>query len=137
MSNPRKPEHLKALSGTTRPDRATVTVLSTERLTVTPEAPGWLPNDHAIREWSVLAPRMVACAILTPDMVAPLGHLCALHGMLCASWIQKKPPNAATITAYRQLAAAFGLTPADASKVTKPPRGSPNAFRRLRGRGNE
>jgi hypothetical protein len=128
MSRPRKPSALKALIGTLRPDRDPVVVPLAERLNVVPETPGWLPNEHAVREWCALAPRMVSCGILTADMVSALGHLCALHGMLCASWMERKPPNAATITAYQQLAASFGLTPADVSKVTKPPRATPNRF---------
>jgi hypothetical protein len=126
----KKPPELKALAGTTRPDRAPVIALSGERLTVTPEPPGWLPNEHALREWNLQAPGMVACGILTPAMVSPLAHYCSLHGLMVARWRSPdKPPTAALCTSYRQFAASFGLFPtATASTAPK----KPNAFAALK-----
>lgn len=118
MANPRKPTTLKAISGTVQPCRAlpkeapTLPVISD-----VPEAPDWLPNAHAVKEWDRLAPILVANKLLTEAGLSALGMLCALHGKLVQLWAAGEAPVASMVSQYRNLINDFGLTPVSQGKV--------------------
>lgn len=65
MSNPRKPPQLKAVSGTARKDRDIGAAVDLPLVSSVPEAPDWLPNAHAVKEWDRLAPILTANKLLT------------------------------------------------------------------------
>lgn len=119
----RKPPELKALAGTDRQDRAESGISSLlPRLDVAPSPPDWLTLPEAVREWSALAPTLVACALLRPTMVSSLGHLCQLHAVLVEAYRAGEPPKAALVAAYTRLAGLFGLTAVDARRLPSPDR---------------
>lgn len=113
----RRPEHLKALIGTARPDRAIGGVVVAAPLHAPPEPPSWLTDDAALAEWHRLTPRLVACRLLTESMTTTLAHLCAAHGAIVAIYERNQEPRAALIAQYARLAGEFGLTPISSSKI--------------------
>ena len=118
MPNPAKPARLKAVSGTARPDRAQgVPVVELPTIGVVPDAPDWLPNGHAIREWDRLAPILVANGLLTEGGVSALGVLCALHGKVVQLFAAGEAPTGHMVAQYRNLINDFGLTPVAQGKV--------------------
>lgn len=106
----RKPDHLKLLTGTFRPDRAAPTGANLPPLTETPPPPDWLPNAHAVREWKRLVPFLIGARLLTETALSALGHLCALHGKLVQLWSAGETPTGHLVSQYRLLAADFGLS---------------------------
>lgn len=96
MSNPRKPPQLKAVAGTARKDRADAPAVELPLVSATPEAPDWLPNAHAVKEWDRLAPILTANKLLTEAGCSALGHLCALHGKIVQLWAARSAKKPAT-----------------------------------------
>lgn len=134
MPNPRKPAKLKAISGTNQKCRETVSI-DYEQVPEVPDAPDWLPNAHAVKEWDRLAPILHNVGILTEAGVMALGHLCALHGKLVQLWSAGETPTGHMLGQYRALINDFGLTPVAQSKV-KPMDGKSkkaNKFAQLKG----
>lgn len=120
----RKPDHLKVITGTARPDRALPPKPALPALEGVPPAPDWLPNAFAANEWRRLAPVLVANRLLHDGNVNVFGQLCALHGRLVQMWAAGTIPTAALLSAYRALSVAMGLT-----HMTLPaPAGKPNRF---------
>ena len=117
---PPKPDHLKALAGTARPDRARPANVAADAITETPAAPDWLPNCHAVREWDRLAAMLTSNRVLTELDLGTLGHLCAVHGKLVQLWAAGETPTGHLIAQYNSLAGAFGLTPVMRAKVPTP-----------------
>jgi phage terminase small subunit len=117
MSNPRKPPQLKVIAGTTRKDRDIGTSVVLPLVSATPEAPDWLPNAHAVKEWERLAPILTANKLLTEAGCSTLGHLCALHGKLVQIWTAGEVPTGQMQAQYRNLINDFGLTPVAQSRV--------------------
>jgi phage terminase small subunit len=112
MSRPRKPDHLKLVSGTDQPcRREPEPEVRVPALEESPEPPDWLPNAHAVKEWCVLAPIMTANRLLTDANVSALGQLCALHGKLVQLWSAGETPTGHLLAQYRNLINDFGLTP--------------------------
>lgn len=117
MPKPRKPSHLKALAGTARPDRKSVPAPTGNVLEEAPDAPDWLPNGHAIKEWNRLAPILVANRLLTDAAVSTLGHLCALHGKIVQLWAAGETPTGHLLAQYNKLIDAFGIPPVASTKL--------------------
>lgn len=118
MANPRKPTALKLIAGTDqpcrRPDAAPVELpLAAE----VPDAPDWMPNAHATKEWQRLAPILHGVGLLTDAGLSALGMLCALHGKLVQLWSAGESPTGHMLAQYRALVNDFGLTPVAQGKV--------------------
>lgn len=126
----KKPAGLKVVSGTARKDRAVDSAVDLPVVSSVPDAPDWLPNAHAVKEWNRLAPVLVANKLLTEGGLSPLGNLCALHGKMVQLWAAGEAPVASMMAQYRNLVNDFGLTPVAQGKV-KPvadkPEGNPFA----------
>lgn len=117
MPRPRKPTNLKLLSGTSRPDRDLPGALQLPAADQVPEAPDWLPNAHAVREFEKLATALQATGVLTEASIVPLAHLAALHGKIVQMYAAGAAPSGHLVAQYRNLCGDFGLTPATAAKV--------------------
>ena len=113
----RKPSGLKVVSGTTRKDREPEQAVELPTIDAVPDAPDWLPNAHAIKEWKRLAPILVANKLLTEAGLAALAHLCALHGKIVQLYAAGEAPAAALVSQYRNLLNDFGSPPAAQGKV--------------------
>jgi phage terminase small subunit len=113
----KKPATLKAVSGTTRPDRPQASMTELPLIAETPQPPDWLPNGHAVKEWERLAPILVANKLLTEAGLSAFGMLCALHGKLVQLWAAGEAPVASMVAQYRNLINDFGLTPVAQGKV--------------------
>lgn len=113
----RKPTRLKVISGTTQPCRAIAATVALPAVDAVPDAPDWLPNAHAIKEWNRLAPILVANKLLTEAGLAALAHLCALHGKIVQLYAAGEAPAAALVSQYRNLLNDFGIPPAAQGKV--------------------
>jgi phage terminase small subunit len=116
MPRPRKPHTLKVIAGTDRKDRE-VPVVDLPVVDRAPQAPDWMPNAHAVKEWDRLAGILAANGLLTEAGLAPLGQMCALHGKIVQLYAAGESPNASLIAQYRNLANDFGLTPVAQGKV--------------------
>lgn len=134
MPGPAKtPRSLKVIAGTDRPDRAPETPpVSLPTLSEVPEAPDWLPNAHAKKEWDKLAPMLVAAGLLTDGGVSALGMLCSLHGKIVQLYAAGESPTGHMIAQYRGLVNDFGLTPGAQGRVKASGNdGPPNRFARF------
>ena len=119
MGNPRKPTQLKAIAGTERKDRASKKAdVELPPLADVPEAPDWLPNAHAVKEWNRLAPILVANKMLAEADLGTLGHMCALHGKIVQLYAAGEAPAASMVGTLRTLQNDFGLSPVARGKVT-------------------
>lgn len=78
----RKPDEMKLLHGTWRPDRAAPDHVELPLVEGMPLPPVWLTNVHALDEWRRLVPVLVANRLLTQASLATFAHLSALHGAL-------------------------------------------------------
>ena len=118
MANPRKPTSLKVVAGTDqpcrRPESAPVDLPLVDRV---PDAPDWLPNAHAVKEWQRLAPILTANKLLTEAGLSALGQLCALHGKVVQLYAAGEAPVASMVAQMRGLMNDFGLTPVAQGKV--------------------
>lgn len=117
MGNPRKPAHLKAVAGTGQPCREAPPSVEMPLVNSVPNAPDWLPNAHAVKEWDRLAPILHANKLLTEACLSALGVLCALHGELVDLWSRRVSPTGHMLAQYRALVNDFGLTPVAQGKV--------------------
>lgn|SRR5690606_17067456 len=113
----KRPSHLKAVAGTSRPDREPEAHVALPLVDSVPPAPDWLPNAHAIREFDRLAPILHANSLLTEAGVSALGHLCALHGKIVQLYAAGESPSGHMVAQYRALINDFGLTPVAQGKV--------------------
>lgn len=113
----RKPAVLKAVSGTQRNDRDITPNIELPTVSAVPDAPDWLPNMHAVKEWNRLAAILTANKLLTEGGISALGMLCALHGKLVQLWAAGEAPTGHMMAQYRALINDFGLTPVAQGKV--------------------
>ncbi len=104
-------------------------VVTLPPVSTVPAAPDWLANAHAIKEWSRLAPILVANKLLTEANLSPLAHACCLFGRLAQSWASGIPPTAALQAQYRNLINDFGMTPVSQGKVPAGGSGAPGGNR--------
>lgn len=119
MPGPSKtPPHLKSIAGTIRADRdSDANAIQFATLDTLPEAPDWLPNGHAVKEWNRLGQVLVANKLLTEASLMAFAHLCALHGKVVQLWTAGETPTGHMLSQLRGLFDAFGVPPAAASKV--------------------
>jgi phage terminase small subunit len=113
----KKPHALKIVAGTDRKDRAPVNPVELPLAGAVPDAPDWLPNAAAVKEWNRLAPILFAVGLLTDAGLSALGMLCALHGKLVQLWAAGESPTGHMLAQYRALVNDFGLTPVAQGKV--------------------
>jgi phage terminase small subunit len=118
MSRPRKPTQLKAIAGTSRPDRVATLEVDLPLVDKLPCAPDWMPNGHAVKEWDRLAPILMNNKLLSEGDLAPLAHLCALHGKIVQLYAAGESPTASLISTLRGLHNDFGLSPVARGKVS-------------------
>lgn len=116
----RKPDEMKLLHGTWRPDRAAPDHVELPLVEGMPLPPVWLTNVHALDEWRRLVPVLVANRLLTQASLATFAHLCALHGALVQLSITGAVPQASLLAQYRALANDFALTYAGQQKLSPP-----------------
>jgi phage terminase small subunit len=126
MPTPRKPPHLKLLSGSRQPDPGPAIDLPV--LEVVPPPPEWLPNAHAVNEWKRLALVLTANRLLTEASLGALGVLCAIHGEIVDLWSRRVSPTGHLLAQYRNLSNDFGMTPISRSKVRTDAPHQPNLF---------
>jgi phage terminase small subunit len=117
MSKPRKPTALKVISGTDRKDRDVPNAVTLPLVSDIPEAPSWMPNAHAVKEWDRLASILYHNNLLTDASLTTLGILCSLFGKICQLYSAGESPTGHMIAQYRGLANDFGLTPVAQGKV--------------------
>lgn len=118
MAGPgKKPSSLKVVAGTERKDRAPESHVDLPVLSDVPEAPDWLPNSHAIKEWDRLAAILTANKLLTEGGLSALGMLCALHGKIVQLYAAGEAPTASMAGTLRNMENDFGLTPVAQGKV--------------------
>lgn len=117
MARPRKPTSLKVVAGTDRPDRDQPPAAELPLVDAVPEAPDWMPNAHARKEWERLAPILHANKLLTEAGLSALGQLCALHGKTVQLYAAGEAPVASMVAQLRGLMNDFGLTPVAQGKV--------------------
>lgn len=110
MPNARKPRVLKIMQGTLRKDRD-VPEPDYPVVEDTPDAPDWLINPEAVKEWRRITALLCPQRVLTEADLSVLGHLCNLHADCVTTWRANRSPDAATITQLRLLNVEFGLTP--------------------------
>jgi len=127
-----KPRHLKALSGTLRPDRDKDFPRATPRVG---PAPRGLPPE-ARKLWKLYAARLEELGLASELDRPALERLCVLHGLLKGAEQEmlsfgftvpdkkgavKRSPAATLYTQllkeYRELLKAFGMTPAARQKM--------------------
>lgn len=113
----KKPTSLKVVAGTTRKDREVPGAVDLPLVSAVPKAPDWLPNAHAVKEWSRLAPILVANRLLTEGGLSALGMLCALHGKIVQLYAAGEAPTGHMLAQWRNVTNDFGLTPAAQGKV--------------------
>ena len=117
MANPKKPNHLKVISGTNRKDREAESVIEHPLVENVPVAPDWLSNIHAKKEWDRLSPILHANKLLTQAGLMAFGHMCSLHGKLVQLWAAGESPSGHLLSQYRNLINDFGLTPVAQGKI--------------------
>lgn len=117
MANVRKPAQLKSISGTGQKCREVPSIVDLPVLSTVPEAPDWLPNSHAVKEWDRLARILTANKILTEGGLSALGMLCALHGKIVQLYAAGEAPTASMAGTLRNMENDFGLTPVAQGKV--------------------
>ena len=113
----RKPDNLKLLHGTWRPDRAAQEHLELPLVEGIPQPPAWLIDQLAVDEWFRLAQILTANRLLTEAALGPLAILCAIHAAIAHATSAGVMPKAALIATYRALAGDFGLTLAAQQKL--------------------
>lgn len=119
MANPRKPSALKAIAGTNQKCRDAAVANSVEMppLSNIPDAPDWLPNAHAVKEWNRLAPILTNNKLLTEAGLSALALLCSLHGKCVQLFAAGECPTGHMVAQCRNLMNDFGLTPVAQGKV--------------------
>jgi P27 family predicted phage terminase small subunit len=135
MARPRKSEHVKELSGTSRPDRKIKVAPSGDRLLAETLKPPKTLSRGARAEWKVLAPRVAALGLLTTTTIRTFQLLCETLGTIREAEAaikkdgftiptkdgEKKNPAVSIMETARaqarQLFAEFGLSPRSRQNV--------------------
>lgn len=115
MAYPKKPNNLKVITGSRQPK--TAEFVDFPVLDELPEAPNWLPNPHAVKEFDKLARILHANKLLTEGGVGALAQMCALYGKMVQLWSAGETPTGHMVAQYRALVNDFGLTPVAQGKV--------------------
>jgi hypothetical protein len=107
---PRKPKHLKLISGTDQPCRRKPDEdVGAPVLEDVPQPPDWLPNAHATREFKRLAPIAMRLGRLTEANVSAFALLCSVHGKIVQLLNAGEMPTGFLFSQYRAFASDFGL----------------------------
>jgi phage terminase small subunit len=114
MANPRKPEALKALQGTTRKDRKKEEVAF--RLMDSNEPPPELMGPEAIALWHTMSEELMRLNLFAVADVPSLVTYCNTYQSMIIYWREGSSPPGNLLTQFRQLANEFGATPASRSK---------------------
>ncbi len=117
MPNPKKPPALKAISGTSRPDRDSGAVVDLPLVSEYPNPPDWLPNHFAVEEWHRVVPILMANKLLTEAALSAVGHMCALDGKLRQEYAAGITPTGSLLSILRGYQNDFGLTAVSQGKV--------------------
>ncbi len=115
MPNPIKPDHLKVLEGTDRPDRSHPAPEFPPPDSLAP--PDWLNGPEAAVEWKRLVELLEPVRIFTEADRTMLGWLCNQHGKLVQLVRAGETPTSAQYSQLRFFYTEFGLTPASRSKA--------------------
>lgn len=126
MPRNRKPNALKVLAGTDRPDRHREEAQFPKPDSFEP--PDFLTGPIAVQIWRDLVELLDGAGVLDAADVRMLAHFCNWDAALVQKWDAGMMPNAAEITQLRLLAADFGLAPAHKSKVGAKKKGDKNPF---------
>lgn len=118
MARSRKPDKLKVVAGTDQPCRMNPDGVDFDSLGELPDAPDWLPNAHAVKEWNRLGPILLRASLLTDAGLSAFGQMCALHGKIVQLWAAGESPTGHMLSQYRNLINDFGLTPVAQGKVS-------------------
>ena len=110
-----KPTHLKLLAG--NPGKRLLNRNEPKPQGDLHDAPDWLTNAHAVKEWQRLAPILTANKLLTEAGLSALGQLCSLHGKVVQLYSAGEAPVASMVAQLRGLMNDFGLTPVAQGKV--------------------
>lgn len=131
MAFPKKPNHLKLMSGSRQPLEPAG--LQVQVLSDIPEPFDWLQNSHSVREWRRLAPILTSCKLLTDASLGSFGILCSVFGAIVQCTSGGITPKASLLAQYRALAHEFGLTPLSQSRIPiASPKKPPNPFARFK-----
>lgn len=134
MSGPQpKPPHLKAISGTTRKDRAARQRAIEPPPDVPPAIeipppPDWLGSAHAVNEWNRVVPILTEAGMLNGLMLTPLAHYCALHGRIVTLTAAGAHVQTSATATLAKMASDLGLTYAAQSRGRSPDGPKPNKF---------
>ena len=111
-----KPRALKVIQGTLQPCRD-IPQAEFAGVTEVPNAPDWLPNMHAMKEWDRLAPILHKAGLLTEAGLSAFGMLCSLHGKIVQLFAAGECPTGHMLAQWRSITNDFGLTPVAQGKV--------------------
>lgn len=115
---PKKPTILKSISGTRQKCRdVPPPAVDLPALTEVPDAPDWLPNAHAVKEWNRLAPILTSNGLLTEGGLSAFAMLCAAHGKIVQLYSAGEAPTASMMSTLQSMINDFGLTPVAQGKV--------------------
>jgi len=134
MARPRKPDHMKVVSGTDQPCRREANSAAAQTpaplVADIPPAPDWLPNAHAVKEWNRLCAIMVELELLTDAGLTTLGHLCALHGKIVQLWAAGQTPTGHLLAQYNKMIDSLGVPLSGKGRPVDAPKG--NRFSKFR-----
>lgn len=108
---PRKPSHLKLLSGTpVRQSEETPPVGLDEVLTELPPPPDYLPNDEARDEWGKVGAALVEKGWLNDLRLSALAMYCSVHGKIAQQLKAGTMPSAYSLQQLRGMQRDLGIT---------------------------
>ena len=120
----RRPDHLKLIAGTARPDRSAPATAGVTATDIIPLPPPWMQDAVALAEWSRITKILSSCRLLTEGTASTLPHLCMLHSRLVSCWTIGETPAGTLLSVYRKMTADIGL-----SQIAAPaPSAKPNRF---------
>lgn len=133
MPYPRKPHHLKVISGSRQPDAVDADI-GAHALEGMPDPPDWLPNAHAVKEFKRLGAIALRLGRLTDANLSAFAMLCSVHGKIVQLLAAGETPTGFLLSQYRALINDFGfisVTSAKPRKVGSEPE-KKNRFDRLK-----
>jgi hypothetical protein len=136
MARQRRPEHLKLIAGTTRPDRPPdlPPVASDEALTELPPPPAYLQTDEGKSEWALQGNDLIKSGWLSARRLSALGIYCRLHACILQTWAAGATPSAHMLYQYRGMQKDLGIAGMTAPKAPTDADRKPNRWAKLRER---
>lgn len=114
----RKPSHLKAIAGTDQPCRR-VEEMKAPPMETLPDAPDWLPNAHAVKEFERMTRVLHAHGVLSEVHCSVLAVAAGLFGKMQQLFAAGEVPTGHMVAQYVAILTQFGLTPVSSGKVAK------------------